>query len=58
MRCGREGLRAPSPQLLSFEKETDVHGGGLVAKWCLTLVTPQTVAHQVSLFVGFFRQEY
>ena len=42
MRCGHEGLRAPSPQLLSFEEETDVRGGGLVAKWCLTLVTPQT----------------
>ena len=33
-------------------------GGGLVAKLCLTLVTPWTVAHQAPLFMGFPRQEY
>ena len=33
------------------------HGGGLVAKSCLTLATPWTVAHQAPLFMGFFRQE-
>ena len=32
--------------------------GGLVTKLCLTLVTPRTVAHQVSLFMGFSKQEY
>jgi len=33
-------------------------GGGLVAKSCLTLVTPWTVACQASLSMGFSRQEY
>ena len=33
-------------------------GGGLVAKSCLTLVTPWTVAHQAPLSIGFSRQEY
>ena len=32
--------------------------GGLVAKLCLTLVTPWTVAHQAPLSMGFSRQEY
>ena len=31
---------------------------GLVAKSCLTLVTPWTVAQQVLLSMGFPRQEY
>ena len=31
--------------------------GGLVAKLCLTLVTPWTVAHQVPLCMEFSRQE-
>ena len=31
---------------------------GLVAKSCLTLETPWTVAHQVPLSMGFPRQEY
>ena len=33
-------------------------GGGLVTKWCLTLVTPWTVACQAPLSVEFSRQEY
>ena len=33
-------------------------GGGLVAKLCLTLVTPWTVACQAPLSMGFSRQEY
>ena len=33
-------------------------GGGLVAKSYLTLATPWTVACQVPLSMGFFRQEY
>ena len=33
-------------------------GGCLVAKSCLTLVTPWTVACQVPLSIGFSRQEY
>ena len=33
-------------------------GGGLVAKSCLTLATPWTVAYQAPLSMGFSRQEY
>ena len=33
-------------------------GGGLVAKSCLTLATPWTVACQAPLCMGFSRQEY
>ena len=33
-------------------------GGGLVAKSCLTLVTPWTVVCQAPLSMGFSRQEY
>ena len=33
-------------------------GGGLVAKLCLTLATPWTVAPQAPLSMGFPRQEY
>ena len=33
-------------------------GGGLVAKLCLILFTPWTVAHQAPLSMGFSRQEY
>ena len=35
-----------------------VSGGDLVAKLCLTLVTPWTVTIQAPLFTGFSRQEY
>ena len=31
---------------------------GLVAKSCLTPATPQTVACQAPLSIGFYRQEY
>ena len=33
-------------------------GGGLVAKSCVTLATPWTVACQAPLSMGFSRQEY
>ena len=33
-------------------------GGGLVAKSCVTLATPWTVAHQAPLSTGFSRQEH
>ena len=33
-------------------------GGGVVAKSCLTLAIPWTVAHQDPLSMGFSRQEY
>ena len=35
-----------------------VSGGDLVAKLCLTLATPWTVAIQAPLSTGFSRQEY
>ena len=35
-----------------------ITGGGLVARSCSSLTTPQTVAHQAILSMGFFRQEY
>ena len=34
-----------------------VRGGGLVAKSCLTLVTPWTIACPAPLFIGFSRQD-
>ena len=37
---------------------TENLGGGLVAKSCLTLVTPWTIACQAPLSMGFSRQEY
>ena len=43
---------AQKPALLQF------YCGSLVAKSCLTLVTPWTVAHQTSPSVGFSQQEY
>ena len=33
-------------------------GGGLVAQFCPTRVTPWTIARQVPLSIGFSRQEY
>ena len=33
-------------------------GGGLVARLCLTLVTPRAVACQAALSMGFSRQEH
>ena len=33
-------------------------GGGLLAKSCLTLATPWTIAGQAPLPIGFSRQEY
>ena len=43
-----------------FITATDVWNplDGLVAKSCPTLETLCTIAHQVPLSVGFFRQEY
>ena len=48
--------------LLSAIQQSDsvIHkygGGGVVAKSCLTLVTPRTAAHQAPLSMGFSRQE-
>ena len=40
-----------------FKREGHVCGG-LVTKSCSALVTPQTVACQVPLSMGFSRQEY
>ena len=33
-------------------------GGGLIAKSCLTLAIPRTVARQAPLSMGFSRQEH
>ena len=33
-------------------------GGGLVAKSCLTPLTPGTILHQAPLSMGFSRQDY
>ena len=35
-----------------------MHCGGLIAKSCLTLATPWSIAHQAPLSMGFSRQEY
>ena len=43
---------------LEIKLPTSAGGGGLVAKSCLTLVTPWTVACQAPLSMGFSRQEY
>ena len=41
-----------------WEFKTVRGGGGVMAKSCLTLAIPQTVAHQVPLSVRFPRLEY
>ena len=41
-----------------IQSTTERYGGGLVAKSCLTLATPWTVAHQAPLSMGFSRQKY
>ena len=40
------------------KKAKHLSGGGLVAKSCLTLATPWSVAHQAPLSMGFSKQEY
>ena len=60
------GIEPKSPALAgrfftasaSWESGKDAGGGGLVAKSCLTLATPWTVARQASWSMGFSRQEY
>ena len=46
------------PYIHRYKLYTNISHGGLVAKLCLTLVTPWTRTHQVPLFMGFSRQEY
>ena len=41
-----------------ISRESGGGGGDLVAKSCLTLATPWTVACQAPLSMGFSRQEY
>ena len=43
---------------ICFSVSLYVDGGGLVAKSCLTFVTPWIVAHQAPLSMGFPRQEF
>ena len=49
-----------SPLLVTFYRPflRSGGGGGLVAKSCLALAIPWTVACQAPLSMGFFRQEY
>ena len=47
-----------SKMIPPFQPCLSSHHGGLVAKLCLTLATPWTVACQVPLSMGFSRQEY
>ena len=49
-----------SNSLISFQlfPSSACGGGSLVAKLCLTLVTPWTVACQTPLSMGFSKQEY
>ena len=55
-------LRCTIPFTLAKWKEHPIcwlcDGGGWVAKTCLTLAIPQTVAHQSPLSMEFSRQEY
>ena len=49
-----------TPHCLTFMISSELSWslcGGLVAKSCLTLSTPRTVAHQTPLSMGFSRQE-
>ena len=55
MLSGASGTLVPY-QLLRFLLLGDINSGGLVAKSCLTLVTPWTVALQAPLSKGFSRQ--
>ena len=50
-----------TPHFLTFIISSELSWslcGGLVAKSCLTLSTPWTVAHQAPMSIGFSRQEY
>ena len=48
----------PAVRLQAFTKVKEDEGLSLVAKSCLILVTPWTVAHQAPLSMGFSRQEH
>ena len=58
--CTLHDLSAPlfSSYYITLKIYYSCGGGGLVAKSCLTLVTPWTVACQSPLSMGFSRQEY
>ena len=43
---------------ISGTLNTGAGGDGLVTKFCPTIKTPRTVAHQGPLSMGFSRQEY
>ena len=47
-------------QIFQDQEETASQGHCccLVSKWCLTLVTPWTIAHQAPLSMGFARRDY
>ena len=56
----------PNPKFISLDETSLLNsrficpggGDGLVAKSCLTLATPWTIAHQAPLSMAFSRQEY
>ena len=52
------GERQGKPLKQPKGRQNESVGGGLVAKCCLTLATPWTVACQAPLSTGFSRQEY
>ena len=58
--CELTILLSPKGIFIFFKRlsENFNHIVVLVAKWCLTLVTPLTVAHQALLPMAFPRQEY
>ena len=51
-------LYLPNHRFMSSNFNCILYGGGLVAKLCLTLVTPWSVACRVPLSMGFSRPEY
>jgi len=56
--CGRKKEENQNHSHARMTVSIPKAGGGLIAKSCLTLVTPWTVACQTRLSMGFSRQEY
>ena len=50
--------RQPTEWDKTFSNHMPDGGGGLVAKSCLTLVTPWTIGYQAPVSIGFPKQEY
>ena len=54
----RKYINCPKKHVKRCSISLAIGGGHLVAKSCLTLAIPQTVACQGPLSMGFSRQEY